>query len=60
MGSISACSMLILTLINPAFVIFSPVELSIMTLGIGFGILGLFIGQIIDKYFPASPVREEI
>ena len=60
MGSISACSMLILTLINPTFVVFDSIELSIMAMGIGFGVLGLFIGQLIDKYFPASPLREEI
>jgi SSS family solute:Na+ symporter len=60
MGSLSASTMLILTLINPNFVVFGSVELSIMVMGIGFGILGLLVGQIIDKYFPASEVREEM
>ncbi|HEY9612485.1 hypothetical protein [Allocoleopsis sp.] len=60
MASISACSMLTLTLLNPTFVVFGSVELSIIAMGIGFGVLGLFIGHLIDKYFPASQVREEI
>ncbi|AFZ16240.1 hypothetical protein [Allocoleopsis franciscana] len=60
MGSISALSMLIVTLFNPTFVIFSRVELSIMAMGVGFGLLGLFVGQIIDKYFLLSQVREEV
>ncbi len=60
MGSISASSMLILNLINPNGTFFGSVELNIMGIGIGFGVLGLLVGQAIEKYRPASKVGEEI
>jgi SSS family solute:Na+ symporter len=60
MGSIAASFVLILTLINPIVVFFSNVELNIMVIGIGFGVLGLLVGQVIEKYGPASKVGEEI
>jgi solute:Na+ symporter, SSS family len=60
MASISASSGLILTLINPHVVVFGSVELNIMALGIGFGALGLLVGQVIEKYGPASKVGKEI
>ncbi len=59
MGSLSASSVLILTLINPNVEVLGSVELTILAMGIGFGILGLFVGQMIEKYFPASQVKEE-
>ncbi|HEY9667177.1 MAG TPA: hypothetical protein V6C91_10245, partial [Coleofasciculaceae cyanobacterium] len=59
MGSLSASCMLLLTFINPNIVIFSSVELSIMTMGLGFGVLGLLLGQVIEKHFPVSKIREE-
>jgi SSS family solute:Na+ symporter len=58
MGSISASSMLILNLINPNGTFFGSVELNIMGIGIGFGVLGLLVGQAIEKYKPASKVGE--
>lgn len=60
MGSLPAACVLILTFISPNIAIFGSVELSIMVMGIGFGVLGLFVGQAIEKYFPASKVGEEI
>jgi solute:Na+ symporter, SSS family len=58
MSSISAISVLFLTLINPNLIIFESAELNIMGIGISFGILGLLFGQIIEKYFPTSEVGE--
>ncbi|MBW4543953.1 MAG: hypothetical protein KME25_05860 [Symplocastrum torsivum CPER-KK1] len=60
MSSLSASSVLILTLINPSLVVFGNVELNIMTIGIFLGVLGLLVGQVIEKYFPATKVKEEI
>lgn len=60
MSSLSASSVLILTLVNPSLVVFGNVELNIMTIGILLGVLGLLVGQVIEKYFPASEVKEEI
>jgi SSS family solute:Na+ symporter len=59
-SSISATAVLILTLINPNVALFGSVELSIMAMGIGFGILGLLVGQGIEKYSSASRVREDV
>jgi SSS family solute:Na+ symporter len=59
-GSISAICVLILTLINPALAVFGTVELNIMVIGIGFGILGLLLGQAIEKYLPTPKVGEEM
>ncbi len=60
MGSISASSVLILNLINSNVAVFGSVELNIMVMGILFSLLGLLVGQVIEKYFPASKVKEEI
>jgi SSS family solute:Na+ symporter len=60
MGSLSASCVLILKFINPKIVVFGSAELRIMVMGIGFGVLGLLVGQVIEKYFPASEVGEEI
>jgi len=60
MSSMSASSVLILTLINPDAAIFGSIELNIMAMGIGFGVLGLLSGQVIEKYFPVSKVGEKI
>ncbi|NEQ27689.1 MAG: hypothetical protein F6K28_53570 [Microcoleus sp. SIO2G3] len=59
MSSLSASSLLILTLVNPSLVVFGNVELNIMTIGILLGFLGLLMGQVIEKYFPTSKVKEE-
>jgi SSS family solute:Na+ symporter len=60
MSSLSASSVLILTLVNPSLVVFSNVELNIMIIGILLGILGLLVGQLIEKDFPTSKIKEEI
>ncbi|HEY9707127.1 MAG TPA: hypothetical protein V6D48_02860, partial [Oculatellaceae cyanobacterium] len=60
MGSLSASSVLILNLINSNVAVFGSVELNIMVMGILFSLLGLLVGQVIEKYFPASQVKEEI
>lgn len=60
MGSMSASSVLILNLINSNVAVFGSVELNIMVMGILFSLLGLLVGQVIEKYFPASKVKEEI
>ncbi len=60
MSSISAASVLILTFINPDVAGLGSVELNIMGIGIGFGVLGLLVGQAIEKYLTASNVGEEI
>lgn len=60
MGSLSAACVLVLTFINRHIAVFGSVELSIMAMGIGFGVLGLLVGQGIEKYFLASKVGEEI
>ncbi|MGC1393993.1 MAG: hypothetical protein WA828_06895 [Coleofasciculaceae cyanobacterium] len=57
-SSISAISMLFLTLFNPKVIVFGSAELNIMIIGISFGILGLLLGQIIEKYLPVSEVGE--
>ncbi|HEY9638737.1 MAG TPA: hypothetical protein V6D14_35465 [Coleofasciculaceae cyanobacterium] len=59
MSSISASSVLFLTLINPNIIVFSSVELNIMIIGILFGVLGLLVGQLIERYVPVSKVNEE-
>ncbi|MEW5859164.1 MAG: hypothetical protein AB1861_17555 [Cyanobacteriota bacterium] len=60
MGSLSASCWLILTFINPNLTVFGSVELSIIAMGLGFGILGLLVGQVIERYFLTSKVGEEI
>lgn len=59
-SSVSAFSVLILTLVNPKAAVFGNVELNIMAVGIGVGSLGLFFGQVIDKSFSNAKVGEEI
>jgi solute:Na+ symporter, SSS family len=56
MGSISASSMLILNLINSNATVFGSAELNIMGMGIGCGVLGLLVGQVIEKYVLAYKV----
>lgn len=58
MSSISAISVLFLTLLNPKIIVFDSAELNIMGIGIGFGILGLLLGQIIEKYLPTTKVEQ--
>ncbi|HAJ59439.1 MAG TPA: hypothetical protein DCP31_09370 [Cyanobacteria bacterium UBA8543] len=60
MGSMSAASVLIFNLINSNAAVFGSVELNIMVMGILFSLLGLLVGQVIEKYFPASKIKEEI
>ncbi len=56
MSSLSAISVLFLTLFYPSLIVFDSAELNIIGIGIGLGILGLLLGQIIEKYFPAAKV----
>lgn len=58
-SSIASLSLLILTFIEPEVALFSSIELNIMGTGILSGILFLFIGEVLEKYFPTSKVREE-
>ena len=44
-GSMSALTTLILTLILPNVAVFGSTELTIMMMGVGFGVLGLLVGQ---------------
>lgn len=60
MSSLSASCALILKFINPKIEVFGRVELIIMAMGVGFGVLGLLVGLAIEKYFPVSEVGEEI
>lgn len=59
-SGLSAVAMLILSLIKPDAAFFNSAELSIIILGIGFGCLGLGLGEIIEKYLPISPIKEEL
>ncbi|NTW21664.1 MAG: hypothetical protein HGA42_19785 [Nostocales cyanobacterium W4_Combined_metabat2_030] len=59
-GSISSLSVLIVTLFVPKIAVFGNPELNIMVIGIGFGIFGLLIGEIIEKYILTSKTPEEI
>jgi SSS family solute:Na+ symporter len=58
MSSISAISVLFLTLLNPKLIFFGSAELNIMAIGIGFGIIGLLLGQILEKYLLTSKLGE--
>ncbi len=58
-GSIASLSLLILTLIEPELALFGSIELNIMGIGILSGILFLFIGEVLEKYFPTSKVGEK-
>lgn len=60
MSSLSASGALILKFINPKIAVFGRVELIIMAMGVGFGVLGLLVGLAIEKYFPVSEVGEEV
>ncbi|MBR8835505.1 MAG: hypothetical protein DSM106950_16160 [Stigonema ocellatum SAG 48.90 = DSM 106950] len=60
MGTISAISALILTFINPKAAFFGSVELSIMGMGMLFGVFSLFLTQVIEKYFPVTEESENI
>lgn len=60
MSSLSASCALILKFINPKIAVFGRVELIIMAMGVGFGVLGLLVGLAIEKYFPVSEVGEEV
>jgi len=59
-SGVSSVAMLILSLIKPEAAFFNSAELSIILLGIGFGCLGLGLGEIIEKYLPISPIKEEL
>ncbi len=60
MSGVSALAVLILTLSLPNVVLFGSVELSIMAIGIGFGVLGLLGRHAMEKNLPTSEVGEEI
>ncbi|BAZ67547.1 hypothetical protein NIES4106_23020 [Fischerella sp. NIES-4106] len=59
-SSISSFLMLALTFIYPSAALFSSVELSIMGIGILLGVLSLFLGEAIDKYFPTADIEEKL
>ncbi|NJM69030.1 MAG: hypothetical protein HC862_01750 [Scytonema sp. RU_4_4] len=58
-SSFSAISWLIITLINPDFVGFGSVELDIMGIGILSGSFFLLVGEVLEKYFLISKVKEK-
>ncbi|MBW4498704.1 MAG: hypothetical protein KME57_03750 [Scytonema hyalinum WJT4-NPBG1] len=58
-SSIASLSLLILTLIESEVALFGSIELNIMGTGILSGILFLFIGEVLEKYFPTSKVGEK-
>lgn len=60
MSGFAAVAVLILTLTLPNIVVFGSVELSIMTIGIGFGMLGLLGRHAMEKNLATSEVGEEI
>lgn len=60
MSSISALVSLMLTLIYPDITGLGNDELNIMAMGIGFGVFGLLVGQIIERYKPAPKIGEEV
>lgn len=55
-SSISALTVLFLTLFLPNAVLFGNGELTIMAIGMGFGILGLLMGEVIEKYVPGLKI----
>ena len=55
-SSISALTVLFLTLFLPNAVLFGNGELTIMAIGMGFGIIGLFMGEVIEKYVPGLKI----
>jgi SSS family solute:Na+ symporter len=59
-GSVSAMSALILTLINPKLSFFASAELNILGIGILFAFFSLLATQLIEKYFLAPSTQEEI
>ncbi|MGH8001064.1 MAG: hypothetical protein ACREPR_16965 [Brasilonema sp.] len=59
-SSFSSIAWLIITLINPVFVGFGSVELNIMGIGILSGLFFLLIGEVLEKYFLISKVREKV
>jgi SSS family solute:Na+ symporter len=58
-SSIASLFLLILTLIESEVALFGSIELNIMGTGILSGILFLFIGEVLEKYFPTSKVGEK-
>lgn len=59
LGGSASVSMLILSFINPSLAIYDNVELNILQIGILFGVLSLFVGQVLEKYSLMSKQREE-
>ncbi|MBD2043641.1 hypothetical protein [Microcoleus sp. FACHB-672] len=60
MGSLSSISVLILMLINPKTAVFGNIQLNIMGMGILFGILGLLLGQVIERYIPTTTIKDKV
>ena len=60
LSSLASASVLVLTFVTPIVIFPSNVELNTMGMGIGFGILGLFVGQMIERYVSVSKVGEEV
>lgn len=57
-SSISALAMLILTFVLPKAAIFGNPELTILGVGLLFGVLGLLVGQIVERYFPTFAAKK--
>ena len=57
LGSLSALTTLIFTLYQPYAVIWNNAELTIMVMGLGFGILSLLVGQLLERYIPVSTIK---
>lgn len=59
-GSLSAMVILIITLFFPQIALWDSAELTILVMGAGFAILGLFFGEAIALWIPAPEVEEEL
>lgn len=59
-GSLSGMVMLILTLLFPQMALWNSAELTILVMGAGFAILGLFFGEAIALLISVPEVEEEI
>jgi SSS family solute:Na+ symporter len=59
MGAIASVVTLIATQIDPHTAWYDNPQLTIMIFGLGFGILGLLLGEAIEKYIPGVQLEKE-
>jgi SSS family solute:Na+ symporter len=59
MGAIASVVMLIATQIDPHIAWYDNPQLTIMIFGLGFGMLGLLLGEAIEKYIPGVQLEKE-